>query len=107
MTVVCVVVCRSAIQDLERRQSVMARRMEEQDSGYAFSSEEEKFSQGTCVGCGFPSSIPRPVRWENHPAGAIAHTLSPRNARYINCDLRYFNLEALGQFDIIHMDPPW
>lgn len=26
---------------------------------------------------------------------------------YINCDLRYFNFDALGKFDIIIIDPPW
>lgn len=26
---------------------------------------------------------------------------------YINCDLRYFNLDRLGKFDIILIDPPW
>ena len=27
---------------------------------------------------------------------------------WINCDARYFNLAALGgDFDIVHMDPPW
>src|SRR6185437_9915128 len=26
---------------------------------------------------------------------------------FINCDLRYFNLAALGKFDVVLMDPPW
>lgn len=26
---------------------------------------------------------------------------------YINCDLRYFNLDSIGKFDIILIDPPW
>lgn len=30
-----------------------------------------------------------------------------KEATFINCDLRYFNLAALGKFDVVLMDPPW
>lgn len=26
---------------------------------------------------------------------------------FVNCDLRYYNLTALGKFDVILIDPPW
>jgi hypothetical protein len=26
---------------------------------------------------------------------------------YVNCDLRYYNLAALGKFDVVLIDPPW
>lgn len=26
---------------------------------------------------------------------------------YINCDVRYYNLAALGKFDVVLIDPPW
>lgn len=26
---------------------------------------------------------------------------------YINCDLRFFELRALGKFDVVYLDPPW
>ena len=30
-----------------------------------------------------------------------------KEATFINCDLRYFNLAALGKFDVVLVDPPW